>query len=140
MKTDPKSSPKINLKRILAAVLFALLIAALGLIYLCFSEKPVFGSKSVTIEVIPSSEKKTVYALRTDAQYLRQAMEEADGLTFDAQEGPYGLMVSAVNGETADYSKDGAYWGFFVNGAYCNYGIDQQPVHDGDAFTIAYTR
>ena len=135
-----KANPKANLMRILAAALFALLLAALGLVYVRFSAKPAEGSKAITIEVINSAEKKTVYALYTDAQYLRQAMEEADGLTFDAQEGPYGLMVSAVNGETADYSRDGAYWGFFVNGAYCNYGIDQQPVHDGDAFTIAYTR
>ena len=34
----------------------------------------------------------------------------------------------------------GAYWGFSVNGQYCNYGIDEQPVEDGDAFVIAYTK
>ena len=67
-------------------------------------------------------------------------MEEAEGLTFTAEEGPYGLVVSSVNGETADFNVNGAYWGFSVNGEYCNYGISQQPVHDGDVFTIAYTK
>ncbi|MEE0967314.1 MAG: DUF4430 domain-containing protein, partial [Bacilli bacterium] len=44
-----------------------------------------------------------------------------------------------VNGVTADYNTDGAYWGFYVNEEYCNYGIDQQPVNDQDAFQIVYT-
>jgi hypothetical protein len=49
-------------------------------------------------------------------------------------------MYLIVDGEEASWEKDNAYWGFFVNGEYCNYGISEQPVHDGDAFTIAYTR
>ena len=48
-------------------------------------------------------------------------------------------MVDTVNGEKAVFEKDGAYWGFSVNGEYCNYGISEQPVADGDAFEIAYT-
>ena len=131
---------KKNLGRLLAAAAFALLIAVMALVYVRFSAKPVTGSKAVTLEVISSAAEKTVYALRTDAEYLSQAMEEAEGLTFTASEGPYGLMVSAVNGEIADFNVNGAYWGFFVNGAYCNYGVSEQPVHDGDVFTIAYTK
>jgi len=67
-------------------------------------------------------------------------MEEADGLTFDGDEGEYGMMVMTVNGETADYNVDQSYWSFYVNGEYCNYGIDTQPVADGDAFKIVYTK
>ena len=51
-----------------------------------------------------------------------------------------GCMVTEVNGETAIYEENGAYWGFFVNGEYCNYGISDQPVNDGDAFSIVYTK
>ena len=131
---------RFSLKKALAAAVFALLVAALAFVYVTFREKAVAGSKSVTLEVVSSSAEKTVYPLQTDAEYLSQAMEEAEGLTFTAEEGPYGLSVSSVNGETADFNIDGAYWGFFVNGEYCNYGISQQPVHDGDVFTIAYTK
>ena len=49
-------------------------------------------------------------------------------------------MVTEVNGETAIYEENGAYWAFFVNGEYCNYGISDQPVNDGDAFRIVYTK
>ena len=131
---------KKNLGRILAAAAFVLLIAALAFVYVIFGEKAVSGSKSVTLEVISSAAEKTIYTLKTDAEYLSEAMDAAEGLTYTAEEGPYGLSVSSVNGETADFNADGAYWGFFVNGEYCNYGISQQPVHDGDVFTIAYTK
>ena len=90
-------------------------------------------------EVVNKASESTVYELSTDAEYLRQAMEEADGLTFEGTESEYGLMISAINGEVADFSVDGGYWSFYVNEEYCNYGIDTQPVTDWDAFKIVYT-
>ena len=97
------------------------------------------GSKAITIEVTGKSGATQSYELKTDAQYLRQAMEEADGLVFSGTESEYGMMVDTVNGDLADYDADGAYWSFYVNGEYCNYGIDTQPVEDGDVFGIIYT-
>lgn len=119
---------------------FLCLVALLACLYFNFSEKPAVGSKAITIEVINQNEEVTVYQVQTDAEYLRQAMQEAEGLTFSGLEGPYGLMVTAVNGQTADYDTDGAYWSFMVNSEYCNYGIDQQPIADQDIFQIIYTR
>ena len=131
---------KKNLKRILSAAAFALLVAVMAFVYVSFSAKPVAGSKAITITVVNSAAKETAYALKTDAEYLDQAMKEAEGLTFSAYEGPYGMVITAVNGETADFNVDSAYWSVLVNGEYGNYGISQQPVHDGDVFTIAYTK
>lgn len=113
--------------------------AALALIYSVFREKPAEGAKSIVIQVTGRSGETKDYGLRTDAEFLRQAMEEAEGLEFSGQESEYGMVVDTVNGERADYATDGAYWGFYVNGAYCNYGIDTQPVEDGDVFGIVYT-
>ena len=115
------------------------LVAALAVIYSVFGAKRVAGSKDITIEVINKAQESTLYEVSTEAEYLRQAMEEADGLTFEGTESDYGMMVNTVNGETADYSVDGSYWSFYVNEEYCNYGIDSQPVADGDAFKIVYT-
>ena len=129
-----------NKKKILGIGLLLILIASLSFIYFKFSEKPVEGSKLITIEVINKSEESTKYELKTDAEYLRQAMEEADGLDFSGTEGDYGIMIDTVNGERADYNKDGAYWSFLVNGDYSNYGVDDQPVKDGDKFQIVYTK
>ena len=66
-------------------------------------------------------------------------MEEADGLEFTGTESEYGMMVETVNNVYADYTAEGAYWSFFINDEYCNYGIDTQPIMDGDAFKIVYT-
>ena len=135
MENKGKSSKKV----ILGVAALVVIIAALAILYNVFREKPVEGSKSITIEVVNKAEESTKYQLKTDAEYLRQAMEEAEGLTFSGTESEYGMMVDTVNGETADYSVDSSYWGFYVNGEYCNYGIDTQPVVDGDAFSIVYT-
>ena len=123
----------------LAFAALVVVVAALIGVYSMFGAKAVAGRKNITIEVINKAAESTVYELATDAEFLRQAMEETEGLTFEGEEGPYGLAVSTVNGEIADFSIDGSYWSFYVNEEYCNYGIDSQPVMDGDAFQIVYT-
>ena len=135
-----KSKSRFTLKRALAAAAFALLIAALSFVYATFREKAQAGSKNITLSVIDSAGKETIYTLSTDAQYLLGAMEEVEGLTFSGTEGPYGMMLTTVNGETADYNTNGAYWAVIVNGNYGNYGVSMQPVEDGDGFVILYDK
>lgn len=131
---------KKSVKIILGVTGVVALIAALVAVWMIFGAKPQAGAKEITIEVINSADESTVYELNTDAEYLRQAMDEAEGLTYDGTEGEYGIMISTVNGEVADYNVDGSYWSFYVNGEYCNYGIDTQPVADGDVFVIEYAQ
>ena len=126
-------------KRILPLIALALLAGIMMFAYTTYTEQPVAGTKTVTIEVLDHAGASTTYAVTTDAAFLQQAMEEAEGLTFACSDGPYGASVHTVNGLRADYTLDGAYWGFFVNGEYCTYGITQQPVEDGDHFRIVYT-
>lgn len=126
-------------KKWLGAGILVVLIAVLAIIYGAFSDKPVEGSKAITIEVINQADESELYEVNTDAEYLRQAMEEADGLEFSGQESEYGMMVESVNGESAVYAEDGAYWSFYVNGEYCNNGINSEPVEDGEEFQIVYT-
>lgn len=124
-----------NKKLILASVAAVLVLAALVAVWLVFGAGTAQGSKSVTIEVVNKAGVTTTYNVRTDAEYLRGVMDEADGLTFVEENG----MVMSVNGERADYVLDKAYWAFYIGEAYCNYGINDQPVADGDVFRIVYT-
>lgn len=112
--------------------------AAAVLLYLRFAPKAAGGSKDITVTVVDREGKEQCYQVQTDARYLRQALEEIDGLKLEGTEGDYGIYVDAVNGIRADYEKDGAYWAFYVNGAYCNYAIEEQPVYDKDSFTVKY--
>ena len=126
-------------KKVLAVAALVLLAALMLAAYAAFRETAVEGSKNVIIQVVDDEQTVTAYELKTDAQYLQQAMEEAEGLSFAYTEGAYGASVHTVNGLRADYELDNAYWGFFVNEDYCNYVISQQPVEDGDVFQIIYT-
>lgn len=135
--TDTK---KTNRKLIIGVAVLVLLIAVFSIIFILFSPKAVQGAKSITIEVVDNNAASVMYDVHTDAEYLRQAMEEAEGLEFSGTESEYGLMVDTVNGVTADWNVDQSYWSFYVNGEYCNYGIDSQPVVDGDAFQIIYSK
>ena len=122
---------------IAAVIILAVVVAAMAVIYMFMKPGTQSGSKTVTIQVIDSAGETASYTVRTDAQYLDQAMDEAQGLSYETDAGG---MVITVNGETADYTADQAYWAFYVNGEYCSYGITQQPVADGDVFSIEYTR
>lgn len=130
---------KMDRKVAIGIVALVAAVALLAVVFFLFRQKPVEGSKAITIEVVDDEQKTVTYDVKTDAEYLRQAMEEAEGLEFSGSESEYGMMVTTVNGVTADYNVNGAYWSFYVNGEYCNYGIETQPVLDGDAFRIVYT-
>ena len=129
-----------NKKLIAGIAVLVVLAAVFAGVFLAYRPKAVEGAKSITIEVVDNAAASTVYEVNTDAQYLRQAMEDAEGLEFSGSESEYGLMVETVNGVTADWNVDQSYWSFWVNGEYCNSGIDTQPVVDGDAFQIIYTQ
>ncbi len=129
---------KTNKKALIGIIALVAVVAVLAAVFFIFREKPVEGSKAIVIEVVDDEQKTTSYELKTDAEYLRGAMEEAEGLTFSGEETEFGMTVYTVNDVTADYNVDSAYWSFYVNDGYCNYGIDTQPVLDGDIFTIKY--
>lgn len=129
---------KANAKKILAAILIVVVVAVMGVIYLVFREKPVEGNKSITIEVVNSASETVSYKHNTDAEFLRQAMDEISGLTFSGDDSEYGMTLIEVNGEKALW-EDGAYWNVLVNGEYGMYGIDTQPINDGDVFQLVYT-
>ena len=129
---------QMNKKALLCVIAVVVLVAIMGILYSVFREKPAEGSKEITIEVVNQAKESTIYEVNTDAEYLQQAMEEAEGLDFEGYYSEYGFTTTCVNGEVADFNVDASYWSFYVNGEYCNYGISSQPVEDGDAFQIVY--
>lgn len=130
---------KCNKKALIEVGILVVVLAAMAAVFFIFRPKPAEGSKSITIEVINSAQESKMYELKTDAEYLRQAMEEAKGLEFSGSESEeFGLTLITVNGEDTDFNN-GSYWGIFVNGEYGMYGVDSQPVYDGDAFQLVYT-
>ncbi|MBQ3795625.1 MAG: DUF4430 domain-containing protein [Butyrivibrio sp.] len=128
---------------IIGAVILVALIAIFAIVYSLNKPATSTGSKHITIEVTGSDGLTEDYTLSTDAEFLRQAMDElAAGTDFSyaGTDSEYGLMVEYVNDERALYAEDGAYWALYVNGEYGQYGADSQPVTDGDKYTWTYEK
>lgn len=96
------------------------------------------GKYKIRVEVEDDQGDVKSYDASTDAEVLYDALLEIDGLTLDGYDSDYGYYITAVNGITADYDADGAYWSVYVNGEYGSLGVDTQPVADGDTYRLAY--
>lgn len=129
-----------NKKLIWGAIILAIAVAGFAIGYHLLSPATSQGAKQVEIVVVSADASETEYRVQTDAEYLQGVMDEVDDLEYSGTESDFGLMVDTVNGEVASFEENGAFWGFFVNEEFCNYGIAEQPVQDGDEFRIVYTQ
>lgn len=129
-----------NNKKAIVGVIALIASAALFLgLYMGFKPQAQTGSKAITIEVIDDAGASKVYEVATDAEFLSDAFEDAEGLEVLGEESQYGLTIITVNGVTADFNTDAAYWSIMVNGEYGQYGADAQVVADGDDYQLVYT-
>ena len=118
------------------------LVLMLG-IYKIASPKPTQGNKEITIEVINPDGESTKYNLQTNAETLKEAMDELAASTdfsFSGSDSEYGFFLTTVNDIEANYDTDAAYWAIFVNDEYGNYGVDAQPVTNGDTYTFTNSK
>lgn len=95
------------------------------------------GKTAFNFEVTDLDGKTTKFLVKTDKTIVGEALLEA-GL-IAGEEGPYGLMVNSVNGITADYNKDKAYWAFYTNGEYATKGVDQTTIDPTATYSFVKT-
>ena len=95
------------------------------------------GVKTITVEVVHKDTSSRSFTFWTGQEYLGAALIE-EGLVLGEQ-GPYGLYIKWVDGETADYDVDQSYWALYEGEEYAVTGADQTPVEDGDSFSLVYT-
>lgn len=126
-----------NKKLVIAVVaLFALVGLLLG-VYFGTRPATTQGAKEITVTVVHADGSEKSFTYRTDEEFLGPVIL-SEGLVVGEQ-GPYGLMISAVDGEAAVYETDGAYWALFVGEEYAMSGADTTPIADGDTFKLVYT-
>lgn len=130
---------KMGTNKILIGILIlAVCIGIFAGIYSFFGPKALEGSKTITLSVVDNNGSEKTYEVKTDAQFLREVFDEVDGLTVKGTDGDYGLYIDTVNGLTADFDADGAYWSIYVNGEVGQLGADLQPVTDGEHYSLVY--
>jgi len=96
------------------------------------------GAKALTIEVIHSDGSSKAFDIRTDAEYLGDALLEYEEIGVVGEDGPYGLYISQVDGETAS-DADHTYWAISQDGVALMTGADGQVVSDGEHYELTLT-
>ncbi len=127
-----RSSKKI----VISCIALAAVVVAMVLMYKTFMAKPAEGSKEIVAEVILTDGTSESFKIKTDAEYLREALEQEK--LISGTESDYGLYVTTANGITADEAKQ-EWWCFTRNGESIMTGVDVTPISDGEHYEITLT-
>lgn len=96
---------------------------------------------SFTVVVTDLDGTETTFEYTSEAATVGEALL-AEGLIAGDQS-DWGLMVTTVNGITADWATENAYWAFYIDGEYAQTGVDATELTDGATYsfvkTISYT-
>ena len=92
------------------------------------------GETVFYFDVVGKDGDTTRFEIRTDSETVGEALLAA-GL-IEGDEGPYGLYVKTVNGETHVYEEDKMYWAFYVDGSYAAKGVSETAVEAGKTYAF----
>lgn len=117
-----------------------LLVLVVGALLIWGQNRPVAqeGSKTIELQVIHSDGSEKDFTLHTDSENLLGALLEVDGLIEGEGEGS-SFYVTAVDGETASWDEDQAFWSFTQDGEWLTTGASDTMISDGDHYEFTYT-
>lgn len=119
------------MKKFTAFILVLLL--ALSLVACGTAEAPA-TAVSFTVVVSDLEGNETIFEYTSDKATVGEALLEEGLLAGYA--GDYGLYITAVNGITLDWDRDGKYWACYVDGEYALTGVDSIPLTEGAIYSF----
>ncbi len=121
------------MKRILSLTLALLMLfASIFMIASCRADDG--EEKTFTFICVHADGSERSYEITTTRAYLGDALLD-EGL-IAGENGPYGLYVKTVDGETLDYDKDGKYWSLYIGEDYAPTGVDTTLIEDGATYSF----
>lgn len=90
------------------------------------------GKTSFDFTVVDVDGNTKSYKVSSDKKTVGEALLDAE--LISGENGAYGLYVKTVAGMTYDYTKDGKYWAFYVNGELSATGVDMTDITEGTAY------
>ena len=123
---------------IAVAVLLVVVIAG---VCAWFALKPATneGAKALTIQVVHGDSSSKEFQIRTDAEYLGDALLEHKEIGVVGEDGQYGLYIKSVDGEEASDAEQ-TYWAVSQEGEMLMVGADSQPIADGEQYELVLTK
>ena len=130
-----------QLKNIFKFSAVVMLIAVMALTFIsCSKEKEdntTTGEITITVEVINKAGESKEHEIKTTGTTLADALLEAGLVEGTTDE--YGLYITTVDGELADYSADQSYWAISKDGEYLMTGASSTNIADGEHYELTYT-
>ena len=97
------------------------------------------GEGDTTFDItIRAGDKSIVLTVNTGETILGVALLAENIISGDM--GDYGLYIKKVNGISADYDIDKAYWAFYIDGDYALTGVDATTITEGAIYELVYTK
>ena len=127
-----------NKKMIFAVIAIVLVMGLMAGIYFATRPQTQQGSKTITVVVVHADGTEKTFTYRTDAEYLAEVLLAENLVT--GYESQYGLTIESVDGETADWNTDGAYWAIYIGEEYATTGVSETPVTDGAVYKLVYEK
>lgn len=114
----------------------AVLIAVVGIVVVVFKPEGQAGNKNVDVTIVYKDKTEKNYELKTDAEFLADALLEKELITEEEYKSGY---YTVIDGVTADYNVDKSWWCVTKDGEMTNVGMNELALSDGDAYEITYT-
>ena len=95
------------------------------------------GATTFYFNVVDKDGRETKFEIHTDKNTVGEALLEL-GL-IEGTPSDYGLYVTAVNGITADWDTEKAYWAFYIGSEYAQTGVDTTEIVAGTTYTFEKT-
>lgn len=125
---------KSNRKWVIALVFLLAMIGCFALVWWQVRTNPNDQVKILYVDVVHSDGSKASFQYDTSMEYLGEFLA-SEGL-IQGENGFY----TVVDGETADWDADGAYWAFYIEGEYAATGLDDTPILDETHYALEYTK
>ncbi len=124
---------KTTLVLLIAFVMLVLSMTACG-----EAETGLFDEKiTITVKVVHKDKSQKTFTIETCQSTLLGALQQEQ--LVEGEEQTVSFFVTAVDGETADWSVDEGWWRFTKGGQAMMTGAEQTKIADGDVYEITYT-
>lgn len=113
----------------------AVLIAVFAGVFIATRPETDDGAKTVNVTVVFADKSEKEYEIKTDAEFLADALLEEEIIEEKASDG----MYTVIAGERADYNLYKSWWCITKDGEMTSVGMNEQPIADDDNFEITNT-
>ena len=124
-------------KLVIAVIALALVVALMAGLYVSTRPQAVEGTKQVTVVIIHKDGTQKEFVYDTDAENLAQLLLEKELATGYTSE-EYGFTVESVDGVTADWAVDGAYWALYEGEEYATTSAAGIVLVEGGLYKLVY--